>query len=304
VSRNLVLALADGLTAEQLRPFLYSTDVMAERPEMMFFGGRFDPETIALLDEYQVRIAPFSSVWDVSRRRRNRLFTVATQTTMAAVRLTSRLFDLRGRRRSGDIRRRMIGPILPPLHARFFLYHEALEAVYPRVKRVLLTDVRDVVFQADPFTFAEDKLWVFEEDSRLNMQLNEENRAWYLKTFGSPAFQQVMNFPVICAGTVLGGREATLQYLRTMTTVMITRPPVVGGDQAIHNHICRGDHVAAEIVPNEAGVVLTLYNITDAEVRYDNQARVVNTAGQPYPILHMYDRLPVLKQRVLKRLGL
>jgi hypothetical protein len=304
MSPNLILAFAYGLTAEQLRPFLHSTHVLAERPEMMFFGGKFDPETIALLDEYQVRIAPFSSVWDVSRRKRNQLFTAATRTAMAAVRLTSRLFDLRGRRRSSDIQRRMIGPILPPLHARFFLYYDALEALYPRVKRVLLTDVRDVIFQADPFTFADDKLWVFEEDPRMTMQLNEENRTWYLKTFGRRAFQQVMNFPVICAGTVLGGRETTLHYLRTMTTIMATHPPVVGGDQAIHNHICRRNHVSAEIIPNEAGVVLTLYNVTDAEMRYDNQGRVVNTAGQPYPILHMYDRLPVLKQRVLERLGL
>jgi hypothetical protein len=304
VSPNLILALAHGLTAEQLRPFLRSTTVLSERPEVMFFGGRFDPDTVALLDEYHVRIAPFSTPWPSSRRARNRTFRAAARIAIAAVRLTSRLFDLRGSPRSSDIRRRMIGGLLPPLHARFFAYYEALDAVFPDVKRVFLTDVRDVVFQADPFTFGDDALRVFEEDPRLPMELNASNREWYEKTFGRRALRRVLPLPVICAGTVLGGREPTLRYLRAMTGLMAVHPPVVGGDQAIHNHICRHDEVGAEVVPNGAGAVLTLFNVADEEICYDDEGRAVDLAGRPYPVLHMYDRLPVLRQRVLERLGL
>jgi glycosyltransferase involved in cell wall biosynthesis len=300
---NLILALADGMTAPQLEPFLRSTLILAERPEIMFFCGNLDAETVALLDHYRVRIAPFRSLWEGTRRRRNLAFTTAIRGAMAAARLTTALFAPRGPRRPIEVQRQMIGPLLPPLHARFFACLDAIEALYPRVERVFLTDVRDVVFQADPFTFTEDKLWVFEEDIRAGMQFTELNRTWYLETFGRRAWRQIEHFPAICAGTVLGSREAVVRYLRVLTAVMVARPPVVGGDQAIHNFVCRFGHVPAEIVPNETGAVLTLQSIADAELRYDDEGRVLNAAGKPYPILHMYDRVPQLRDRVLERLG-
>jgi glycosyltransferase involved in cell wall biosynthesis len=300
---NLILALADGMTAPQLEPFLRSTVILPERPEIMFFCGNLDAETVALLDHYQVRIAPFRSLWAGTRRSRNLTFTTAIRTAMAATRLTTRLFALRGPRRPLEVQRRIIGPLLPPGHARFFLYLEAIEALYPRVERVFLTDVRDVVLQADPFAFSEDKLWVFEEDIRAGMQFSELNRRWYLKTFGGRAWRRIERFPSICAGTVLGSREAIVRYLRVLTAMMVARPPVVWGDQAIHNFVCRHGLVPAEIVANETGAVLTLQSVAEEELRYDNEGRVLNAAGEPYPVLHMYDRLPQLRERVLERLG-
>jgi hypothetical protein len=301
---NLILGLAEGMTAGQLDPFLRSTLALRERPEIMLFGGKFDDDTMALLDEYRVRIAPFRSLWEGTRRRRNRAFTAAVRAATVAVRVTTPLFGLRGPRRPVEVQRRLIGPLLPPLHARFFAYLEALETLYPGVQRVFLTDVRDVVFQADPFDFTEDKVWAFEEDLRAGMQFSPLNRSWYVDTFGRGAWRKVERSPTICAGTILGGREAMLRYLRTLTAVMMTRPPVVGGDQAIHNYVCRQGLVPVDIVPNEVGPVLTLQSMADAELRYDAEGRVVNRAGDPYPVLHMYDRIPELRRRVLARLGM
>jgi glycosyltransferase involved in cell wall biosynthesis len=301
---NLILGLAEGMTAPQLEPFLRSTLAMGDPPEIMLFGGKFDADALALLDEYRVRIAPFRSLWEGTRRRRNRTFTVAIRVAAAAARSATRLFALRGPQRPVEVQRRMIGPLLPPLHARFFGYLEALEALYPGVERVFLTDIRDVVFQDDPFRFRGDKVWVFEEDARAGMRSTPLNRRWYIDTFGRRAWRRIERYPTICAGTVLGTREAVLHYLRTLTAIMMTRPPVVGGDQAIHNFICRQGLVPAEVVPNEAGAVLTLESMSDGELRYDADGRVVNSAGAPYPVLHMYDRIPELRRRVLARLEL
>jgi hypothetical protein len=301
---NLILGLAEGMTAPQLEPFLRSTLALADRPEIMLFGGKFDADTLALLDEYRVRVAPFRSLWEGTRRRRNRGFLAAIRATAGAARAATLLFALRGPRRPVEVQRRIIGPLLPPLHARFFAYLDALEALYPAVQRVFLTDVRDVVFQDDPFRFTDDKVWAFEEDIRAGMQFSELNRSWYVDTFGRRAWRKIERCPAICAGTILGGREAALRYLRTLTTVMMTRPPVIGGDQAIHNYVCRQKLVPVEVVPNEAGAVLTLQSMADAELRYDADGRVLNRAGDPYPVLHMYDRIPELRRRVLARLGI
>jgi len=220
-----------------------------------------------------------------------------------AARAATPLFALRGPRQPVEVQRRMIGPLLPPLHARFFAYLEALEALYPGVQRVFLTDVRDVVFQDDPFRFDENKVWAFEEDVRAGMQFSPLNRSWYVDTFGWRAWRKVEHRPAICAGTILGSREAMLRYLRALTGVMLTRPPVIGGDQAIHNYVCREGLVPIEVVANEAGPVLTLQSMEEAELRFDGDGRVVNRAGEPYPVLHMYDRIPELRRRVLARLG-
>jgi hypothetical protein len=147
-------------------------------------------------------------------------------------------------------------------------------------------------------------VWAFEEDLRGRMELDPVNRSWYVDTFGRRAWRKIERCPAICAGTILGGREALLSYLRAFTGVMMTRPPVIGGDQAIHNFVCRQGLVPVDIVPNEAGPVLTLQCMTDAELRYDAEGRVLNRAGEPYAVLHMYDRLPELRRRVLARLGL
>lgn len=301
---NLVLASAFRLRAAELRPFLNSTAILTSRPLIVFFGGDFDDDVLRLLDEHRVQLVPFSSVWSGIHQERNRSYVMAHRFAQFAVRIVSRVFTSPLWNQREQVLNRMLCPLLPHHHARFWHFLELLEQCYPRAQQVLLTDVRDVVFQSDPFEIPRARLQVYEEDRGYTMGTNPYNRNWYSRTFGRRALRRVADFPVVCAGTILGPSADITIHLRKMIRLMVRRPPVPGGDQAVHNHVARFDGGHLEVMPNGTGDILTLSNLGDNDLTYDANGLVLNASGRPFPILHMYDRLPGLKERVLARLGI
>ncbi|GAX20258.1 hypothetical protein FisN_6Hh209 [Fistulifera solaris] len=178
---------------------------------------------------------------------------------------------------------------------------------------VLVTDVRDVVFQRDPFDgLVIDSLQLFAEhpyQTTLHKLVKKPiRRCKHMK----------LNEPMLCSGTTVGTREAVLTYLEVMyqelqvwarqeNCRLINRE---GGDQAVHNYIYYTGKLpsSTQVIPFRAsGVVNTVavwgklmeeqlrnhsiqwdqmwkYNVTD------RQGYFLESDGSRSRTVHQFDR--------------
>lgn len=183
---------------------------------------------------------------------------------------------------------------------RYFLYRDYLRATARSCSRILLSDVRDVVFQRDPFDFPwPDGLNAVLEDRRATVGSCPFNSRWVREHLGADALAAMADKPVSCSGTTVGDRAAVLHYLDAMTRLL--HPPATGKgmagyDQGVHNHLLHSGQVTASLHDN-AGPILTLAQ-TQGEPAVDGQGRILNEAGVPALAVHQYDRKPALFKRV------
>jgi hypothetical protein len=172
---------------------------------------------------------------------------------------------------------------------RYSHYYEALREIAPDATEVFVTDVRDVIFQRDPFEGQLRRLEVFLEDesSTLGGRFNQE---WITHLYGAAAAAKLASFTVSCSGTVIGPRAEMLHYLKTMwEAILWRRRPLGSRDQGVHNHLLRSGRFGdVEIVRNGTGRVLTMGAM--ARIDRAEDGTILNSDGTVPAVLHQYDR--------------
>ena len=159
--KNLVLGAIKGYSFEQIRPFVVSLKRTPFDGDLVLFCSRVSAETRAALVEQGAKLVSFqyrgSSSWNSFSRFWPMIAPVVRK--------------LHG----SPMARKMLRYIAPLQTARFFLYRDFLAAHNSEYGNALLTDVRDVFFQADPFPGFNSELMVFEEDANLRLADDKRN---------------------------------------------------------------------------------------------------------------------------------
>lgn len=187
---------------------------------------------------------------------------------------------------------------------RYFLYREFLDAAQDVIGHIMLTDVRDVVFQRDPAEFPWDRgLHVFQEDARMRVLDCEHMRRWVAGHLGEQALQDLADEQILCSGITVGDADSVREYVRTMCSGLLPFTPGVrmaGYDQGLHNHLLRRGVFEKVKVHDNAGPVLTL--------GYRKEGAAMNAAGDMLGengatplVVHQYDRHPALFRAVRER---
>ncbi|MFH1915475.1 MAG: hypothetical protein ABIK45_14530 [Pseudomonadota bacterium] len=196
------------------------------------------------------------------------------------------------------------GAALPVNALRYFLYRDYLLASADRHRRILLTDVRDVVFQADPFGAAWAKgLNCVLEDPRATIGGCPHNSRWVRRHLGEDMLTSVADRPVSCSGTLLADHDAMLGYLDAMTRRLVPFTPgerMAGYDQGVHNVLVHTGALEKLTLHDNHGPVLTLA-ATEGEPVVDAQGCVRNAQGRIPAMVHQYDRKPALFAHIRAR---
>jgi len=179
---------------------------------------------------------------------------------------------------------------------RYIRYGEVLRAAPGRYARVLLTDVRDVFFQADPFRNApEGELLCYLEVEGRIVAHCPANTQWIQQIFGTEELLKMAQRDISCSGTTFGTAEAILDYIDKMlayaTPEMLTSLRECSGhrhghDQGIHNYLLRNGMLPkARTVPN--GVhVFTVGLVSKVQLAPGGQ--ILTQEGVLCPIVHQY----------------
>jgi hypothetical protein len=197
--------------------------------------------------------------------------------------------------------------VCTPMEARFLSYRRFLE-VHPH-RRVLLTDVRDVVFQRDPFAdLPSSGLAVSLESADYTIATEHHNAHWIERAYGRKMLERIGDNRVSCVGVTYGDGSAIWRYLVLVTEEILRLSPsqlgIGGADTAIHNVlIWTGQLGSVHQLETLASPVATFNGIDQQAVRISDAGTVLNRDGSEPSILHQYDRIAGLGSSLLRVLA-
>jgi hypothetical protein len=196
-----------------------------------------------------------------------------------------------------------------PIHAvRFEKFAAILRRSAGRYDQVLVSDVRDVLFQTHPFAdVASPACRFYLEAAPWTIGSEPTNRRWAHLFLTPDEAERIGPCRVSCCGVVVGGADAMTAYLSRLSAYLQALPMRIrregGADTAFHNkiaHLTR--EVAAEIVENDVHVATM--GLTPPSAYVAGTDGLIRTAdGRAPAILHQYDRIPALKRAVEARYG-
>lgn len=212
------------------------------------------------------------------------------------------------------------GPF-PIVTQRFFDYYQLLVS-NPDLELVIMTDVKDVIFQSDPFQHVgKCDLLVGEESIKI------DDMPWakinYSATFPFE-YEQIKERTSLCAGVFGGTREAVADlcqatFRQSIGSLALHRDHGQPPDQAALNIVLgssllasgfeegslwRTQHESAWVT--HLGVCLDEGHqqwVNDTIPTVDEDGVVRNEDGREFCIVHQYDRFPDLNRKVLEKYG-
>ena len=194
--------------------------------------------------------------------------------------------------------------LVPYNGLRYFLYRDWLHGCARTYDRILITDVRDVVFQCDPFAFP----WpagvnATLEDLSVSIGGCPFNSHWVREHLGQAALDGMADRPVSCSGTTVADQASLLAYLDRMAALLVpptTGERMAGYDQSVHNHLIHTGQIPSLTLHDNGGPILTLAQ-TRGEPEIDADGFVLNESGERAVIVHQYDRKPALFKHIRDR---
>lgn len=193
---------------------------------------------------------------------------------------------------------------LPWNALRFFIYRHFLRTQQEPFERILISDVRDVVFQLQPFSIPwPAELSVALEDQRMTVGTCPYMKQWSCGHLGKDNWQRMARHSISCSGTSIAGHDAMLDYLERMCGALVPFTPgkgMAGYDQAVHNHLLRTGALPHASCTDNRGPILTL-GYHPGIPAMDAAGRYLNDAGNPAMLVHQYDRKPDLFAALRRR---
>lgn len=265
---NLILGAIKGLEFDEISPFLHSLFQTDFDGKVAFYVGQASAATCKALDDLGVEI-----------------LTVPEYNSLTASPINS---------------------------LRYFVYEQYLAGLAQTPANILLADVRDVVFQRNPFEIdLGNGLCCFLENEKLNLATCVANSGWLACAYGKEVLERIGRHKISCSGTTIGTGPAVRAYLAAMTAglraIEVRTPNIMhvisGIDQGVHNYLLYTDALpGTRLYSNEFGPVATLNYVDPAHIQLDDSNKILNRNGDPYHVVHQYDRHEELAEIVLREI--
>jgi hypothetical protein len=265
MAKNLIIGGFTNYNVNHLKPWVISAKEVAGDNDVVLVYGNATDETLDWLVEQNVVIVPMLQVQNV------------------------------------------------PIHVlRFLSIHNYLVQHWQHYEYVVTTDVKDVYFQSDPFKFLVDRKLVIASEG-----LKYKDESWgnenLFQAYGQYVYEQFKDNEIFNVGTFGGKSEYVKDMVFHIFTNGINRPiPIC--DQAVFNVLLNTQPFkdiatktiqwAAELgtIMDPSKIASFRPNLLFAEpVWEDGLLKDVN--GHIFPIVHQYDRVPVLKKFVQEKYG-
>lgn len=170
-------------------------------------------------------------------------------------------------------------------------YKQVIEA--KNYDKIMLSDVRDVVFQDDPFNHQMDTDLEFFLEPGLYKNC-ECHRHWFcdLNIHGSSFYEKVHNEYIVCAGTTIGTKTGMISYLNKMIEELSNKFEELNRiitDQPTHAYM-----IYSGYFPNHRkyrtlqGPIATLSSNID--LKFDFENNLLNEDGSIVAAIHQWDR--------------
>jgi len=164
---------------------------------------------------------------------------------------------------------------------------------------ILLTDVRDVVFQSMPFAGLGAGLHVSMETPEITLGSEPFNRSWLLDAYGDVMLRHLEFNHVSCSGVTLGDRQSIDAYLTRMISEFMDQPyrkmRTRIYDQAMHNKLLHHNELGVCVRCKPLSSLIATVGCLQADAfEFSSDGKLLGEDGIPAAIVHQYDRHPLL----------
>lgn len=193
--------------------------------------------------------------------------------------------------RHGVLVERLDAHLVPHQTGRFFSYLNFLARYGESYANVMISDVRDVLFQSDPFANPLPADIVFAQE-RCLIGASPIDRRWIEVAFGEAVAHNLRDFPVSSSGVAFGTLAGMLRYLVAMTTEMADLPREAllsqGIAQGIHNYVVRMRPLLGAWCDPTESLVSCMSSVPRASIQMTDRGALVD--GRLVPVIHQWDR--------------
>lgn len=184
---------------------------------------------------------------------------------------------------------------------RYFAARDLLAgSVNEDIGSVLLADVRDVIFQSDPFAHVTSGRYTGDEIRKVKDC--PSNAIWIKEAYGEDIYNRLADKVSVCSGVSIGTLAPMQDYLeafcqetlRVMQDKCLDTLPV--WDQAFHIKMLLLDGFPFQPVPWN-GFVATVAQAGTEHLRVNGDG-LVEVDGRVPAILHQYDRHPPIQEHI------
>jgi len=193
------------------------------------------------------------------------------------------------------------------VYARHYYSYNFIVNNYDKINNIIITDVRDVVFQHDPFKYINDALITGAEPQRIKDSLWTTKNM--LRTTNDKNVLKLLDKQVLCAGVVGGKKNVVVEYLKVMITEIsnkFRKITMVQGDQGLHNYVLWAGklNVPIQVSENGKGPIATIGLCNERDISSLNILSENNPGNYSKPaIIHQYDRIMHFNDRIIKKYG-
>ena len=284
---TILTSTSGGLEAAAIEPFFYSLRASGCKADVVVFAANISAECQALLKQYQATVVDFDyrgmpSLRSLSDRLR------------AGSRAAYRYY----RRPRADAKEHAY---LFFNNARFFCYRDYLLNMREKPGLVFLSDLRDVVFQTDPFS------WPFQPGISVAVECTSRKikDSWaavkgLLESTSVRETCRLARHDIVCAGTTMADYGTMMKYLELMTAGINRRffwGLLDGIDQGLHTYFTHNRLISpTHYYTNWTGPFLTMDSEVVLPKHKNAEGYLCNEDGSIVPIVHQYDRVKGLYQ--------
>jgi hypothetical protein len=282
--KTLILGTIAGMSLDQIKPFFLSLEKVGHRGDLCVLVSDVDCPTLKFLQARHINLVPFQNAY------------LDPASWLARF---SRMFL--ARQPQLRLKEQFALSYLHRQCARYFYYRSYLANCGSNYDHVMLADIRDILFQRDPFDFnIPDGLSVFMEDPGKTIGTCFTNSSWIRNCFGDAVLKELHHQPISCSGITIGTIPSVLDYLDRMVSILCTYKKRTNTDQAAHNFlIYKRTPKALHRFDNDSGTILTMANVDPSCFRINDQGLLINGSGRLFNTLHQYDRHPELSKHLL-----
>jgi hypothetical protein len=274
IHRPVILGIAKGHSAQELRPFVVSLRKTGYAGDVSLFVDNLSPEALDLLHEHRITLHAFPQRHFIRARRH-------------FLRMLAGMLPEKSR---ADARITLSQYYLHLIDARWPAYYTFLKATRGLYSHVMFTDVKDVVFQRDPFDFDwKAALCSFYEPPGFFIKNESHTSGWLKEGFGEQEARELGDKRIVCCGMTIAETEAAFEYVTLMceNLVRINARGLV--DQGIHNHLLHRRRLKSFYVYDYPETpALNLGLLPPGKLELNGQGLVVNGSGRVVNAIHQY----------------
>ncbi len=299
MKKNLILAMGTGYSEADLAPFFNSLNQSGFKGDICYITREQDASALSNFSKVgNIKIHLFREQRPMKKKRIRKIGKFIDAACARYPLLGNLTMDFREKYAFKNACAHL---------RRHFLIRDILGTLAPDYENVMMTDVRDVIFQRDPFDFdiQPESIYYFLEAEHTRIQSCEKNSWWITEMLGEEALQRLGHNHISCGGTIIGCPSIMHKHFQ-ITTESITKNlrccNRAGIDQAPH-HLIVWDQLVPNIhvIPNRAGIILTMQT-TKREHWSITEDGLILVDGEKIPnTVHQYDRYPDATKAILTR---